>query len=299
MKTEELDIESLLEDYDIAYVTSGKNVSKGWVEINCPYPDCGDKSFHMGINRISGLYHCWVCGRKGGIEKLISAVLSISYNQAENIVSRYRGVPGVLTEEKEKPKKKEPIKIRKEELSKIYTDYLIERNYDPEFIKTYYEVFAGGNFGKFAFRLVIPVFMNKEIVNYVARDVTGLQIPKYKNLSNDEALVPMKNCIYNIDSANDTAVIVEGVFDVWRIGRGAVAMMGKEFTSHQLKILFEKNLKRAFVVFDSDAAKNSENLANSLSSFVPYVEIITTSKKDPDSLSAEEVKHLRKELKLF
>ena len=55
------DVISFLEEYNIDYTTSGKNVTSGWVEINCPF--CGDDpSYHMGVNLSSGLYHCWICG---------------------------------------------------------------------------------------------------------------------------------------------------------------------------------------------------------------------------------------------
>jgi len=294
----DLDISSFLDDYEIPYITSVKNVSKGWVEINCPYKDCGDVSFHMGINLDSGAYHCWICGRKGGMTKLASEILMVSYQEAERTLSKYEGKIK-QTEEKTKSNVKEVMLKTKKEFGKIYSNYLLKRNYDPEFIKSYYGISAGGPSGPFAFRIVIPVIMDNKIVNYVARDVTEKQTPKYKNLPNDKAVVNIKNCLYNIDSVNDTAIITEGVFDVWRIGRGAIATMGKEFTSSQIKIIHEKKIKRAFVMFDSDAEKHSEKIADILSSFVPKVEIIYLDKKDPGELTEKEVKDLRKDLNLL
>lgn len=294
----ELDVSSFLDDYEIPYVTSGKNVSNGWIEINCPYKDCGDSSFHMGINTESGLHHCWICGRKGGMAKLASEILMVSYHEAEEILSKYEG--GIkIPEEKSVSSVKEVILKTKKEFGSLYSNYLIKRNYDPEFIRSYYGISAGGPSGQFSFRIVVPIIMNGKIVNYTARDVTGKQTPKYKNLPNEKAAVNMKDCLYNIDNTNDTVIITEGVFDVWRIGRGAVATMGKEFTISQIKMLHDKKIKRAFVMFDSDAEKHSEKIANILTSFVPTVEIIYINKKDPGELTEKEVKELRKELKLL
>jgi len=61
-----IDIISLFENNDIEFYSSGKNNSRGWVELNCPF--CGnDPSFHLGVNLSSGIFHCWICGAKGGI----------------------------------------------------------------------------------------------------------------------------------------------------------------------------------------------------------------------------------------
>jgi hypothetical protein len=52
-------------------------------------------------------------------------------------------------------------------------------------------------------------------------------------------------------------------------------------------------------MFDSDAEKHSEKIADILSSFVPKVEIIYLDKKDPGELTEKEVKDLRKDLNLL
>jgi len=54
-------------------------------------------------------------------------------------------------------------------------------------------------------------------------------------------------------------IIVEGITDVWRLGDGAVATFTKNFTREQILLLKKKNIKEAFVFYDSDAVGQSKN----------------------------------------
>jgi hypothetical protein len=102
--------------------------------------------------------------------------------------------------------------------------------------------------------------------------------------------------LYNLDSVRKTVVIVEGVTDVWRIGDGAVATFGTQYTKAQLALLI--GIKRAFVMFDAEAEEEGSRLAYDLSAIVPFVDIINLREGDPASLSEEGVKYLRKDIGL-
>src|SRR3990170_3506093 len=53
-----LDIESALKSKRILYLDSGSNVSRGNINICCPFcPD--DPSYHLGINLETGYWGCW------------------------------------------------------------------------------------------------------------------------------------------------------------------------------------------------------------------------------------------------
>ena len=45
-----LDAEEILDDLGLSYTSQGKNVSEGWIGIQCVFPDCDDTSNHLGIN---------------------------------------------------------------------------------------------------------------------------------------------------------------------------------------------------------------------------------------------------------
>lgn len=282
-----------LENNNIEFSTSGKNVTAGWVEINCPYRGCSDPSMHCGINLQSGIHSCWICGKKGNMPYLVKQIFKISLNQAKKLLHPYKSIL-LFEEEEEEIKYDKAIDLSEfqKKLPTIHRNYLVKRGFDPDFISRKYKIRACYQTGKFPYRLIIPVFQNGILVNITARDVTGTQDPKYKNLSNEEAIIPMKNCLYNIDAIKEEVIICEGVTDVWKIGDKAIATMGTAYTSAQLKLLYDKRIKKATVLFDPGANEKAENLANAISSFIKFVEIIYLDKNDPANLSSNEIKQL-------
>uniref|UniRef100_A0A6M3LI92 Putative DNA primase n=1 Tax=viral metagenome TaxID=1070528 RepID=A0A6M3LI92_9ZZZZ len=287
-----IDVLSFLEDNDIPFRTEGKNISQGWIGITCPYPDCSDPSFHCGIHLQSGTHNCWICGGKGRMVHLVKILLDISYSKAKSLLEKYPAT--VALEETEEKPEVQSITLDHFDtfLPALPRDYLISRDFDPDLIQRKYSIRFCYTTGKFAYRIIIPVILNGQIVNFTARDVTGIQEPKYKNLSNEKAVIPIKSCLYNLDSVKNDVIICEGVTDVWRVGNGAIATMGTEYTSAQLELLMEKEVRRAFVLYDTDANKKAEKLANTLSAFIPHVEVITLDEGDPAELSEKEVRRL-------
>lgn len=285
------------EDYNIPYAKNGKNVSNGWVELHCPYRFCSDPSFHLGVNLKTGAHHCWICGNKGGPAKLAMHLLHMRYEQAEKII-----IPYLSETEIEETQHQNCIdfpKNSKEILPQNYRDYLIKRNFDPDEIKIKYGVRAGNISGFFANRLIIPITKNKNLVNMVGRTIFNTS-PRYKSLPNEKAVIPLNSCIYNLDSVEDQAIIVEGVFDVWRLGRCSVSIFGKVISANQVIELAKKKLKRAFVMLDKNEIKNASQIASTLSHFIPEVEVINlTHVDDPADMSPSDALSLKIELNLI
>lgn len=293
-----IDIITLLEDNDIEFYSSGKNTSRGWVELNCPF--CGnDPSFHLGINLSSGIYHCWICGAKGPLKKYLQHQLGLSREKVKKLTSEY----GINFHEEEEPKRNAAQivfpKGLEDSIPQPHKNYLRRRGFDADYVIKKYQLKAYYHVGgKWSYRLVIPIFIDGEIVSFIARDVTDKQTPKYKNLSNEQSIINVKNCLYGIDSIKKggKAILVEGIFDQWRVGDGSCAFLGVEYTNQQLFLLYEKELKEVYVMFDSDAIKKANKLGHILSTFVPKVEIIELDKGDPSDMGEEEINKLRKEI---
>jgi len=294
-----IQIIDLLEYLNLPYQTSGKNVSGGWVEIQCPFPYCSDPSNHLGINLESGYFHCWVCGEKGFIAKLVKTITNLSYSEANRIIAEFSD--GTFLIEKQETEKIHSNIIPKEatiELPQLHIDYLKSRNFDPIKIQQQYKIMACYTAGPYAYRIIIPIIIDGEIVNFTGRDATGKQKNKYKNCPNSIAILPMKECLYNIDSVKDKVIICEGVTDVWRIGQGSIATMGVEYATAQLAILSRKDPKEIYILYDSDATKGAEKLASAVSTFCSKVEILELETGDPGDMTEEEVLKLRKEIGL-
>jgi DNA primase len=302
------DVISFLEDNDIDYSTS-KNATSGWAEISCPYPFCSDPSKHCGVNLTSGMHHCWVCGSKGGAKKLIQLLLDISNHEAGKLLDRYTDYSaavdnGRMQQQANKNNKCE-IKMPSAfltELPKPHRDYLIKRQFDPAQIQQQYGILASWLTGAFAYRIIIPIFINKKLVCFTSRDITGRQPDRYKHLSNMQAIIPAKQCLYNLDSADENILLVEGCLDVWRIGAGAVATLGTSVSTEQIALLRSRNFKKVFILFDSAekdsaAPAKADRLAGKLSAFIPVVEVLYLKHGDPADIKNDDSNKLKNLLK--
>jgi hypothetical protein len=294
------DVKRFLEDKNIRYIESGTNTTKGWVEIHCPFRNCSDPSFHMGwcyTGKYQGAYHCWICGKRAPVATpLVQSIMRCSFSAAESIVAQYDD--GLFSSVEERPATTliKPIGLI-EELPIQHRKYLMNRGYDPDFLSKKYGILAGHVSGDFPYRVVAPVYQENEIVNYQGRDISGQQI-KYMSWKNEKAAIPIRDCVYNIDNVKQkTAVVVEGIFDVWRIGDGAIGTFGTEFTLRQAHSIVLKELDCLIVLYDKDAKTKAEKFAHFMSPFIPSVEVITIQdKKDPGELSEKEALQLRKNI---
>lgn len=294
------DIRDFLSEHDIRYTTAGKNVSSGWIEIHCPFDYCSDPSYHLGINIESGNFHCWICGAKGSFVSLVKKLLDCTFTDAKQEVEKYENSSQV-THERINQHTATTVDIN-ELLSKYspilptqYREYLINRNFDPDYLQQTYGIREGGIAGYFAYRLIIPIFSHGFLQNLTSRTIDKYQVPKYLHLPNSQGFKPIKQLLYNIDKINigGKVIICEGVFDVWRIGDEAIATFGTEVTSEQIFILSKKKLSKVRIVFDSDAIKKANKLANQLSIFIPNIEIIELEDGDPASISSENIKKIK------
>lgn len=290
------DIKAYLDDRNIPYKTEGKNISSGWLGINCIY--CGDHSYHLGI-REQG-FSCWVCGVKGHITKLIQNIDSCNYYQACDIVKSFDTASFVELKNDIRKRLGDnilPVEATKE-FPEIHADYLKSRNFNPTDLINQYNLFACYTNGKYKFRIIVPIIENGYIINFTAMAVSG-QSPKYEHCPNKYAIIPMKECLYNIDTVKDIALITEGVTDVWRMGGGCVATMGTEYTADQIKLLVDRGVKKAYVMYDSEylAIKKARRMATALSVFMES-ETIELSDGDPGEFTNQQVMDLRKEIGL-
>lgn len=296
MLIEKIDVKKYLNDKRILFLTEGKNISSNnWIGVNCPFCPDGDPSSHLGINLYSGNISCWRCNTRGSFLKYIKNIERCSYEKAKKIISSYSS--GELQSFKEELENRQEFEIPKTiPLTNIHSDYLESRGFDVNKLKMDYKIasFPPSSMG-FKNRIYIPIYYHHNLVSYIGRTPGNfIGVTKYKNCPNEKSVLNIKDCLYNIDTITNTAIVVEGTTDVWRIGKGCVAILGKKFTSEQ--ILKLSNINRIFILLDSDAEEASNKLANSLCSFVKDVYIYTIDKKDPAELSDEDVKNIRKDV---
>ncbi len=290
-----MDIITYLESRGLEYKTAGKNIGKGWVGMDCPF--CDDQRNHFGINKKTGKYSCWHCAEHGRIIKFIMVTESCNVKKAITIAKTIDLEEYYDEESSFIPYEGEIIpKECAKEFPNIHLNYLKGRNFNPTSLIKKYKLRACHNSGKYRFRIIAPVFFNRQIVSFIAGDVTGKAEEKYLFPPNDKTVLPVHDCLYNIDNAEDRIILVEGITDVWRIGGGAVGLLGKQMSKIQMQTLIDKEITRVVVIPDSDAIDSGEMICEQLSGVIDEVMMIYLDEGDPADMNPNDLKDLKETL---
>ena len=301
----DFDIVSFLEDNDIPHSFSGRNIGRGWVGFQCVW--CGGKGFHGGVNLTHKHFSCFQCAETASPPKLVKQILNCSWVQAYDIIKKYSSRDTTMSSWTTIPTVREPssrpvhLPALTGPLSGPGGQYLVSRGFNPKALEEKYKIKESGPIGKYKFRLIIPVYFNKELVSFTSRDYTGKGEPKYKAQSVEEAVVPVKDCLYNIDSVKDKLLIVEGPADVWRMGDGAVALFGAGCSIKQQELLLRwwshptkrNQEKKVVILLDPKTRKAADKLYYTLTSFIRDLKIVELGGKDPAELTQEAAMNLK------
>jgi DNA primase len=303
---ENFDVLSYLRDRNIPHTTQGKNVALGWVGVQCVF--CADRTNHLGINLTTRMLHCWKCGPHGSVANYIMEHENCPWGKAQDIIREYQDAT-FRTLQKDIRERTALLEIPKGVLRSapaIHHTYLLGRGFDPQFLTRKYGLqftnelgFPDTFRGDWRYRVIAPVYVNRRLVNLIGMDVVrNDKRVKYINVGNELSVIPMKECLYNIDSVpvGGRAIVVEGITDVWRGGDCFVSTQGIVFSKEQVALLVARKVSHAFVMFDAEpeAQKRAQEMANNLAGLIPNVEVVELEEGDPAEQSNEKIFEIRK-----
>jgi len=290
-------IENLSDFFDnhaIEYWTSGKNVSEGAINIQCIF--CDDHSNHLGLFPEDGKFNCWRCGTRGIIPNLLKKLALVSNKELEwyfggqrhSSLSAVEEINSITKKGKEEETEesttidvpKEAIKISESTRYKPLLNYLKRRRYSLQDCIRYNCYFS--IIGKYAGRLIIPIYENGEVVSFQAVSLNpDSRSVKYLSAGND-----IKSFLYG--EPDETIVLVEGVFDVWRYGKGALCSFGTHLTDNQIRKVRLLKPKRLIIAWDADAYWKARGLAKKFSLWFDNIDVVRfPDNHDPDSFGRE------------
>lgn len=299
------DVIPYLQDRGIEYHTEGKNVTQGWIEIQCPWCT-DDPSHHLGINKESNFINCWRCGHKGNVVKLVRHLEgNCSFPEALNVMDLYQDTSRIYLQQEERTFQ-QSLEIPKnfKKLSQIdcpiiVLNFLHLRGFNPKEILVRKELYYGGHVGDFSFRLILPVTYRNKLVTWVGRALSnGSNLP-YKNLPDEKSVIPIKSTLYGYDEAppGGNLVVVEGPLDQWKLEAGSLATYGIMWTMNQVSRIRELTPNKVWILFDNeDEAQESAIKLNSQLWFCDSEVLCLEGHKDPGELTLEEGKEVMKEL---
>jgi DNA primase len=230
---------------------------------------------------------------------VLSQLLSIGVPQAKELMNSYWGISsgtqasgsgsvrfGTATH----------VDLPGGDLKPIHKKYLKKRGFDPGYLEDRYHI-RGTVSGDYKYRIIIPIYNRAgRLISYQGRTVIDSPV-KYKGARLDESVSHYKHALYNINNCEGSGIlVVEGVFDVWRLGDGAVCTFGTSVPDQQVKEMAV--FDRIFLLFDPEPAaqKKARKIALKLASLKKEVEMINLSSGDPADMSFSEAVRMKKEL---
>lgn len=305
-----VDWKTILDDLGVPCYDSGKNVAPGCISIQCPF--CDDHSNHGNLSVEKGNYRCWRCNGGNPIQAVALAA-HIPWKSAKELVVRHsHGVASPNYKARPTTCGVESITLPGTKISEPHIKYLEGRGFDPEELEFYHNILGTTDIGTwngidFRYRVIIPVFdVDGNLCTFQGRDYTGRQELRYKCCPVDMAVTHHKHLLYGAELARnrDRIVVVEGVFDQWRMGPGAVATFGTSLTREQVNLL--TNWKEVILLFDPEpeAQAHAHEYANDIASCGISVEVCAAefgldkngNPRDPGDLTPDEARGIMAEL---
>lgn len=285
-----VDIERLCRDYKIPSIESGHHhCHDGWIQLHCPQCAGGKGGWHLGYNLERGNFNCWRCGPIK-VTDAIAGLLHLSRREdIYKVLKEYQKGEEPLAK-KEKVDRRGPVP-RPPGLAPLqaqHKKYLKRRGFDPDRIVDEWGALGTAHLsGEWNWRVVCPICEQEgQVVAYLGRSISDEAKPKYRMTRDEDVLVDPRSLLYGIHRVQrDAVVIVEGPTDVWRLGPGAVALLGIDWKKEQANRL--RKFHRRYILFDPDdnAQQRADALANHLSLFEGETEIVTGLSTDPGDLS--------------
>lgn len=330
-----IDIEKLLNDYNVKFVTGGHNVAKGNINVKCPFCGSADKSEHLGINLSNGFWGCWrsEAHRGSNLAYLLQHLLSVTYREAERLSGKdaisydpasLDAVAGGMLQDTDTkgtdvsnnrsillPQEFRPLHDAKM-ASERFLYYLSGRGFPIKYLENmsrHYKIKYAIS-GDYANRIILPVSMYGVTVSFTARSIKPNNNLRYLSASNEDSFLSIKSTIYNFDAAlsgGDTLFVVEGPFDALKVDWfardykcHAVALFNMSMESAQYAMMLDliPLYKRVVFMLDSGEDSKSNEMAEEFV-FFKKVEVmggnVPFGKPDPGELSAAEVKTMCKD----
>jgi DNA primase len=290
---EQVDVREVLDDLNIDYRESGKNVGNDWVGTHCPF--CSDQGYHCGISLKSPVFTCFKCGVKGNLLKYLSEELK-SFNNALKILG------DAVPRELRLYQSSEKINAINVDLpttairtpSKVQFNYLKKRKFDPDYLIEKYNLHFCNDDPEWGDRIIVPIMRGYKLLTFSSIDIADDSRLRYRHLKDELSVICIKHLLYGIEFTNGHSVLVtEGLFDRYRGDDGVVNTFGTKVTAEQ-RLLLSK-FSRVGILFDGDKAgrEAAEVLANDLAPFTEVIVHDLPDGVDPDNLTDKQFQKIK------
>lgn len=319
-----------LNENGIPYVTSGKNVKRGEVNIKCPFCGDADPSQHFGFSPDSGNYSCWRMAAHAGRKphRVIMALLGCSYAVADEIVrsdaDAYSGVSMEALKERISAQRAKRAKAPRERLEfpagvrkfdlrttsiiqRPFLSYLVRRGFtqDEAWEVVHQYGLRWAQTGSQAGRLVFPMLHSRRLQGWSGRAIGPAKI-KYHTEPADGPY--SRELMFNKDGAAEggrALVVVEGPVDVLKVdyhgkdrGVRAVGVLTTSVTPEKAEAILKlaERFDTLHILLDAGAQVQAMRMRDVLAPGHPRIERLPEGYDDPGDLSGMHARRLARDL---
>lgn len=259
---------------------------------------------NLEINTRTGLWHCWVCGERGNLPRLVMLTQGVTYKDAIDVISEYssmldivslrkRGLAQLDTILRPPVHRLKAIDITRYRKGKSWWWFngIPFGRFNRETVRRFYLGYDG-----VSKRAVIPIRANNKWVGIIRRAVNQDQRPRYLYSKNFDRRHVLYGLPY-IPKEMDSVVVVEGAKDALRSYQygldNFVATLGTGLTGEQLALI-EDRFDEVTVFCDNDAPGHVAQfkMCQDLAERIPRVFVVQwrINRKDPNELSQQEMR---------
>lgn len=284
----------ILSEYDIPTAPSGHHHARsGWIQIDCPYCGRDSQGWHMGYSIAGNFVNCWRCGSHRLVNTLME-ITGLSYAEIKKLLDT---LERPHFESSQKPLSKLVIPTGVKKLHAAHKHYLHKRGFKWREIERVWKIWGIRISIKLSWRIWIPIYYHGEIVSWTTRSISSNpRVTRYVSAAENEEAMPHKELLYGEDFARHAVIVVEGIFDAWRIGQGAVATFGSGYSIEQLERIIKYPTRAICFDNEIEAQRRARRLVNDLSVFPGNTYNVVLDKKDASDESKGNIERLRKEI---
>lgn len=311
----------ILKQHNIEFREEGKNISKGWIGINCPFCQ-DDEGYHLGIFPKTRFWSCWKNNNhKGnGYYRLFKKLLNCSEEQLRFLCEdkkllvedEFLTIKNKLSATKTVAKSNclsglkflpEFMEIKDYGDTKKFWDYLIDRGFDEPLKLISKYTLKCCLIGNYKFRIIIPVYKNNELVTWTSRSIYKNAKLRYLSHPQEQSILNIKYTLFDYDYikvGGDVLFITEGPFDAMKLqylftspNYKATCLYTKSITSQQEVLLssIAKKFRKIIIMLDRNELRSTLELSKRLN-YIPNLTLKSfpfQDVKDPGELTKKHI----------
>jgi hypothetical protein len=285
-------IQDVLRELDVPFKSEGehKNVRQGW--IGCECPRCSSASgFLLGIELDGHRCSCWQCGWMP-LEAALAELSGRTRREVRELLGDREDAGERATRDDRRGRLRLPRGLGP--LLPAHRKYLRQRGFeDTGALERLWGLQGIGVSGRLGWRIFIPVTLDGKTVSWTTRAI-GDAAARYISASPEEEIVSHRRLLFGEDHARHAIVIVEGPFDAFRVGPGAVATLGVGFNQFQVERMARYPVRAICYDNEPSARRRARELADLLGVFPGETTVVTLDAKDAGEASDGEIRRLRR-----